>query len=216
MACTVLGHDARGFPGTSMGGRSMHLTLGKALLLAALALAAVATAFDCRRGLVPNWLTLSLLPLAPLLHAYGTRGTHGPFGLPGPVFGALASLAGAFLCALVPYVMFRASWMGGADVKLLATIGALLTPHYGLEAELFALVLAAVFVPARLAFDGRLLRAAWSAAKVAVRAPIDAARERRLPQLPDEAFDTLRFSPFVLAGTAAAVLLSPLGPRIAP
>jgi prepilin peptidase CpaA len=194
----------------------MHLTLGKALVLAALLLAAAATAFDCRRGLIPNWLTLSLLPFAPLLHAYGMRGTHGPYGLPGPVFGALTSLTGALLCAFVPYVMFRAAWMGGADVKLLATIGALLTAHYGLEAELFALVLAGVFVPARLAFDGRLLRAAWSVVRSIVRAPVAAVRERRLPRLPDSAFDTLRFSPFVLAGTTAVVLLSPFGPRIAP
>ena len=179
----------------------MHLTLGRALVLSALVLAAAATAFDCRRGLIPNWLTLSLLPLAPLLHAYGLRGTHGPYGLSGPAFGALTSLAGALLCALVPYAMFRASWMGGADVKLLATVGALLTPHYGLEVELFALVLAAVFVPARLAFDGRLLRVVWSMAKAAGRAPIEATRERRLPALPDGALDTLRFSPFVLAAT---------------
>jgi Flp pilus assembly protein protease CpaA len=194
----------------------MHLTLGKTLVLAAFALVAAATVFDCRRGLVPNWLTLSLLPLAPLVHAYGMRGTHGPYGLPGPLFGALTSLAGALLCALVPYAMFRASWMGGADVKLLATVGALLTPHYGLEIELAALVLAAVFVPARLAFDGRLLRAVWSAAKALIRAPIEGARERRLPALPDGAFDTLRFSPFVLAATAAVVFLSPYGARVTP
>jgi prepilin peptidase CpaA len=129
----------------------MTLTVGEGLILASLLLAVVAAVFDWRRGIVPNWVTLGLLPVAPVLHAWGLRGSHGPFGLPGPLFGALLSLAGALLCALVPYLMFRLGYVGGADVKLLATLGALLTPHYGLQAELCALILAAILVPARIA-----------------------------------------------------------------
>jgi prepilin peptidase CpaA len=189
----------------------MHLSAGKALVDVALAVAAIAALYDVRKGVVPNWVTLGPLPIAPIVHALALRGTHGP-GMPGPLFGVLLSLLGAILCAVVPYAMFRFSLMGGADVKLLATLGALLTPHYGLEAELYAFLLAAFFVPLRLAFRGELLRTLRDSIVSAVRVALPKA-ERALPPA---AVETLRFSPFIGLGTAAAVLLPALSSALAP
>lgn len=180
---------------------------GKILVDVALALVVIAAFYDVRKGVVPNWVTLAPLPIAPIVHAVALRGTHAPFGMPGPLFGALLSIAGAVLCGLVPYVMFRFSVMGGGDVKLLATLGALLTPHYGLEAELYALVLAAFFVPLRLAFRGELFRTLRGAMVAALRAVMPQVSRRPLPE---GVVETIRFSPFICLGTAAAVLLPAL------
>lgn len=177
---------------------------GKILIDVALGIVAIAAIYDIRKGVVPNLVTLGPLPIAPIVHALALRGTHGPYGIPGPLFGALLSIFGAVLCGLVPYVMFRFSLMGGADVKLLSTLGALLTPHYGLEAELYALLLAAFFVPLRLAFRGELFRTLRGFIVAAVRAVAPQLKGRPLPEA---VVETIRFSPFICLGTAAAVLL---------
>jgi prepilin peptidase CpaA len=191
----------------------MFPSAGKVLVYVALAVVVIAAGYDVRKGVVPNLITLGPLPIAPIVHALALRGTHGPFDMPGPLFGALLSLTGAILCALVPLVMFRFSLIGGADVKLLATLGALLTPHYGLEAELYALLLAAFFVPLRLAFRGELWRTIRDSAVAAVRAALPNAAHRPPPR---GAMESLRFSPFICLGTAAAVLLPAATPAFLP
>jgi len=181
----------------------MTLFLPKLLFLAALLVTLLAAFFDGRRGAIPRWVSLPFLVLAPLLHALALAGKHGPYGLPGPVWGALLSLLGAALCASVPYLLFRFGWVGGGDVKVLASLGALLGPHDALPAEFYALLLAALFAPTRLAYQGRLFSTIGAAA-LSIVGPLVASRRPR--KAPGALFETVRLSPFVFLGTVAALL----------
>jgi prepilin peptidase CpaA len=97
-----------------------------------LALTAAAALTDTRSGLIPNWLTLPTLALAPLarLAAGGTSG-------------AIDGLAGGLACGLVPLAMFGMRAMGGGDVKLFAALGALCGASLGLELQLVSCTIAA-------------------------------------------------------------------------
>lgn len=96
-----------------------------------LALTGAAATLDARSGLIPNWLTLPSLSLAPLAHA-----------LSGP--GALGwSLASAFVCAAGPILLFSRGAMGGGDVKLFAAVGAIAGARAGLELQLVGYIVAA-------------------------------------------------------------------------
>jgi prepilin peptidase CpaA len=165
--------------------------------MAALVVSALAASFDWRRRQVPNWVVVGPLPLAPVAWALSGRQVQVTFGVPGPVLFAGLSIVGAICCAAVPLLLFRLSMIGGADVKLLATLGALMTVHTGLLAELGALLVAAVLLPARLAYDGRLIAsflnmASWFASPLLP-------PERRAA-LPAALTDRVRFTPFVLVG----------------
>ncbi len=173
-------------------------------VVVALLVAALAALFDWRRGRVSNWVTLAPLPFAPVAHALVARGAGPISGMPAPLFFALASLVGAVLCAAVPWAMFRFRWAGGADVKLLATLGALLGPVSGLRMEVYALALAAFYAPARLAYDGKLFSSTGRALAFAFRKVRGRAGREHAPEL---ATETLPLGPFVLIGTAASVLL---------
>jgi prepilin peptidase CpaA len=110
-----------------------------------LVLTCIAAITDARRGTIPNWLTLPTLALAPLVHA-----VHA-----GP--GALAwSLAGATVCAVVPFAMFQRGAMGGGDVKLFAAAGALAGAQAGLELQVLSYALAAGAAALWLLFRGEL------------------------------------------------------------
>jgi Flp pilus assembly protein protease CpaA len=189
----------------------MEATIPKLLVVLALSMTFVAAIFDWRRGTIPPWVSLALLPVAPCLHAWALRGKQAPFGLSGPVFGALLSLVGAMLCALVPYLLFRFKWAGGGDVKVLASLGALLGPHWALPAEFYALVLAALYVPTRLAYQGRLFATMFESA-VALVVPI--VRRERHARAPDAALETVRLSPFVFGGAVISLALSSFHPGL--
>jgi prepilin peptidase CpaA len=180
----------------------MELLLPKLLILAALLMTLLATIFDGRRGIIPPWVSLPCLGLAPLVHAFALAGKHGPYGLPGPVWGALLSLLGAVLCASVPYILFRCGWVGGGDVKVLASLGALLGPHAALPAEFYAFALAALFAPTRLAYQGRLF-STLGASVLCLLGPLVPVRRPR--EAPDALWETVRLSPFVFLGTVSAL-----------
>ena len=116
---------------------------------------AIAAAIDWRTGHIPNWLTLVPLALAPFAHV-------GIFVATGRADQALAqggfSVIGAAVCALVPLALFRAGGLGGGDVKLFAAIGAICRPMLGIEAQFYAFLAAALLAPARLAYEGKLLK----------------------------------------------------------
>jgi prepilin peptidase CpaA len=134
-------------------------TLG---MTACLLLCGTAAITDLRWGVIPNRLTYGAIALGlPLQILARTTATGAAGELFRPCSLALATgYAGASLvvCGLVPYAMFLLRAAGGGDVKLLAAVGAFLGPLLGLEVTLGALLMAALVVPARLAYQGRLMR----------------------------------------------------------
>jgi prepilin peptidase CpaA len=110
-----------------------------------LALAATAALTDLRTGLIPNWLTLPSLALAPLAQLFAA----GPGACGGALVGALA-------CALVPLLLFGLDAIGGGDVKLFAALGALAGTRIGLEIQLLGYMLASVWALCGLAYRGAL------------------------------------------------------------
>jgi prepilin peptidase CpaA len=171
----------------------------------ALGISALAVVFDARWRRVPQWVTTWALPIAPVAAAFRAAGAPAMFGLSGAALAAAGSIAGAVLCALVPLLLFRLSLIGGGDVKLMATLGALLLPSAGLFAEMCAFVLAAFALPARLAYQGRLLGTLGGTARLAANPLL--APDRRAG-LPEAMLERVRFTPFVFAGVVIAVIAS--------
>jgi prepilin peptidase CpaA len=160
---------------------------------AALVIAAIAAVTDVRRGEIPNWLTLPPLIVAPILHGVTA-------GFPA----AIASLLGLAACGLVPYILFKKGAGGGGDVKLFAAIGAVVGLGVGIEAELFAFVVAALAALGQLAWRGQLLRTLSNAAFLGLN-PILPRRWRR--ELTPELMTTVRLGAYALLGTAIAIAL---------
>lgn len=112
---------------------------------AAILVVALAAAWDHRTGTIPNWITVPPMIAAPL-----------GYGLVAGWMGVAVAIAGLFICAFVPYVLFRANAIGGGDVKLLAAVGAMLGVMPGIEAQLVAFVAASVIAMGRLVWHGQL------------------------------------------------------------
>jgi prepilin peptidase CpaA len=164
--------------------------------LALLAITLVAAFTDARTGLIPNWLTLPTLALAPLVQL-AVGGSHA----------LVMSLVGCVVCGLVPLCLFRAGAMGGGDVKLLSGIGALAGPLAGLEVQLLAYNVLVAFALIALALRGELravLRRTW---RLLVRG-----RSQRDPEATGapEVLTTFRLGApiFVAALTSAALEVS--------
>ncbi len=169
-------------------------------LLGATGLAALAAYTDLRRGLIPNALTCGGLLAAALGHL--VQGWY----LAGWRAGLVAlgtSLAGALLCALAPAVLFLRGCLGGGDVKLFAALGACCQPLLGIEVQLYSLVLAAAFAPARLAYEGRLFRVMGQTC-LALLQRVWPRGERR--ELPPEVSYWVPLGPAVLGGMLIALL----------
>jgi prepilin peptidase CpaA len=164
----------------------------------ALLVAGVAAVTDVRRGVIPNWLTLPPLLLAPLAHGL----LHGPLG-------AAGSVAAAAACGLVPYLLFRQGAAGGGDVKLFAALGAIAGVSLGLEAQLLTFAGAAALSLARLAWRGRLLATLANSTFLALN-PLLPARHRRA--LAPEVMAVVRLGGFAFAGTLLAIGLRYPGP----
>ncbi len=159
-----------------------------------IAVAATAAATDARSGLIPNWITLPPLLAALVLH-FTTQG-----------LGGLAlSLAGALVCGLVPYLLFRQGTMGGGDVKLLAALGALGGPEVGLEIELIGMTLAALYALAVLAWRGGLARTLLSSLWIVANVFLPPSRRREIK--PTELV-ALRLGVPLFLGTVASVVLT--------
>jgi prepilin peptidase CpaA len=164
-------------------------------------LAATAAWYDWRTGHIPNRVTLFGLAAAILGHL-----VHGTMigGIGAGVEHAGLSLAGALGCALVPMFMYRKGAMGGGDVKLFAALGAALNPLAGLEAETYAFVAAMLLAPAKLAWEGTLLRTLGRTLSL-VANPLR--REAHQKPLPAEALTWFRLGPAVFLGTAATLVV---------
>lgn len=177
------------------------LTGRQIFLGAAVAVSAVAAWKDYRTGEIPNRLTLLPLALAPLAHAALAfrRGGAGAALEAGGL-----SIFGAVACAIVPLLLYRAGGMFGGDVKLLAAIGALCLPLAGIEAEFYAFLSAALYAPARLAYEGKLLRTLRNTLSLVLNPFLPEAKRR---EVAPEMMTELRFGPAVFAGTLASAWL---------
>jgi Flp pilus assembly protein protease CpaA len=176
--------------------------------LAALLMTLACAYFDWRRGRVSNWITTPLLVAAPVAWAL-VAPRAGPFGLPGPLVFAGMSVVGASLCAAVPLLLFKLSMIGGADVKVLAALGALLLPNAGLAVELVAFTLAAVLSQVRLAYRGELLVTLSRTALLVVN-PFR--KPERRTAVPGALIERMRLCPFVLLAVACTTLVEGVMP----
>lgn len=105
----------------------------------------IAAITDARTGRIPNWLTVPLLVVGPVLSIVA-----------GGLSALLLALLGVLLCGLVPLLLFSRNAMGGGDVKLFAALGGLLGTHLGIEVQFFSFCVVAFLLLARMAWDGRL------------------------------------------------------------
>ena len=169
-------------------------------LLLAVVLTGAAAIWDLRTGLIPNHLVgagaIATIVLSLAIAA--------PRGLPG-VGGALVSmLAGSVLVSIVPLLLYGMDGIGGGDVKLLAVVGAGLGPYLGIEAELYAFMFIVLYAPARLLWEGKLIRTLRTSGLLLVR-PLVPRHRRPKPAQPAD-LTPFRFGPAIFAGTLAAAV----------
>ena len=117
---------------------------------------------------------------------------------------AINVVVGVLGCAAVPLLLYRVSAMGGGDVKLLATLGVWAGPVLGLQVELYAFVIAALYAPARLAYQGELFRLIGNSAALLKNPFLPKARRKEVPRA---LLTELRFGPAVFFATAAVALV---------
>lgn len=167
------------------------MSAAQGFFLVAVAVALLAALLDARTGHIPNWLTLGTLALAPLAKVVVSP-SPGTFGL---------ALLGAALCAVLPWLVYRAGGMGGGDVKLFAAVGALLQPVVSLHAVTYAFLVGAAWATVSLARQGRLALVFGNAARL-VGSRFGA---RAVP--PRHEMTELRFGFAISLGTLSAVLV---------
>ncbi len=171
-------------------------------LAAAAIIAAIAAASDLRTGEIPNWLSLGVLLVAPIAHvAFGLA--HHLAGR-AALFEGGSSLLGAITCSVVPAVLYRQEAIGGGDVKLLASIGALLQPRLGLEAEMYSFFAAGLVAPAFLAYEGKLFRTIKNTVLLAINPLLP--KKKRRPVEPT-LLTWFRFGPAIFIGTGVTAYL---------
>jgi prepilin peptidase CpaA len=167
----------------------------------AIAVTAIGAWYDWRTGKIPNWLTLGALPVAIVVNAAYALGS----GTPREALTAGAvSVLGAVACAIVPLMLYRLDAIGGGDVKLLAALGAILGPMFGIEAELYSFVAVGLIVPARLAYEGKLTAVLRNTLSIVINPFLPKTKRRKIPV---EMLTSVRFGPGILAGTCGAAAM---------
>lgn len=168
-------------------------------LLIATVIAGVAAVTDWRTGLIPNWLSLGGIVLGIVAHtAYGVWVAGFKVGM---LEGGL-SVLGVVLCSLAPGLMFWKGAMGGGDLKLFAAIGALCQPMLGIEAQMYAFIVAAVIAPARLAYEGHLGRVFGNSLSLLLN-PLRPTAKKKV--VPAEMMTWFRLGPAIFAGVLATL-----------
>lgn len=166
-----------------------------AFVVAATVVAATAAWTDFRTGHIPNWITFPPLIAGLLAHAVIGFAHE---GIRAGLIAAGTSLGGVALCAFIPAIMWWKGGMGGGDLKLFAAIGALCLPMLGIEAELYAFVVAALVAPAQMAYRGQLFRVLKNALALAFN-PLRSKEGKR--EVPPEMMTWFRLGPAIFAGT---------------
>jgi Flp pilus assembly protein protease CpaA len=96
-------------------------------------------------------------------------------------------------------------------VKLLAVVGLVLGPYLGLQAELYAFVVAMLYAPARLIWDGKFIHAVKTIGVLTIRPFLP--KHRRPDPVPLEELTALRFGPAIFVGTLLTTVHHLGGPR---
>jgi prepilin peptidase CpaA len=159
----------------------------------ALAATAVGAYTDARRGQLPNWLVLPLIPAGFLLNFLAN-------GVPG----LMQSGIGLVVCGLIPLIMWMTSGgtaIGGGDVKLFAAIGALVGWYDGLEIQLTSYIALLVIAFFTLAWRGQLWKTLTNAGWMAINWLLPKAKRRAISS---EAMVEMRLGPAIFL---AALLL---------
>lgn len=127
---------------------------------ALLAVTLVAAVIDWRTHHIPNRLMALGLAVGMTTHIASDLSTGAAFQTPlATLGGSFTSIAlGILFCSLVPVMLFLRGAMGGADVKLLAVVGATLGPVAGLQVTWWSFLLAALYALLRWAYLGDLYR----------------------------------------------------------
>ena len=170
-------------------------------LLAAVLVAGLAAWFDWRTGEIPNWLCFGPLAVAPVAHA--VIGLV-KIGWSAAGQGALFSILGAVTCGAVPLLLYRSGGIGGGDLKLLVGIGAVLRPMIGIEAELYSFIVAALYAPIQLAYQGKLLRTLGNTVVLVRNVFVPKAKRKELTA---EQMHELRFGPSIFVATLIVLVL---------
>jgi prepilin peptidase CpaA len=158
---------------------------------------AIASVTDLKRGLIPNQLIIFGFCAALFQQIY--LRIDAPDSIGAAAAAALGNYTlGALLCGLPPLVLFWSGAMGGGDVKLLSVTGAFLGPSVGIEVEVYAFVLIALYAAAKLTYQGRLVSMLGNCLSL-VRNPL-LPKAKRLAIAP-ELMTTLRFAPSILLST---------------
>jgi len=166
----------------------------------AVLLTGAAAIWDLRTGLIPNRL-VAAGAIATIVLSLAIAAPRGLLA----VGGALVSmLAGLVLVSIVPLLLYRIEGIGGGDVKLLAVVGAALGPYMGIEAELYAFMFVVLYAPARLLYEGKLIRTLRTSGLLLVRPLVP--RHRRPEPARIEEMTSFRFGPAIFAGTFAVAL----------
>jgi prepilin peptidase CpaA len=159
----------------------------------AVAATAVGAYTDTRRGLLPNWLVLPLIPAGLALNFFAS-------GVPG----LIQSVIGLVVCGIVPLLLYITSGgtaIGGGDVKLFGAIGALVGWYDGLEIQLTSYVALLVLAFFALAWRGQLWKTLANAGWMAINWVLPKAKRRSITS---EAMVSMRLGPAIFV---AALLL---------
>lgn len=162
---------------------------------------------DYRTGHIPNRLVATSALVGLALHfAVHFVMLRQPDQALGELFSGAAVnvLVGVLGCSAVPLLLYRVGAMGGGDVKLLASVGVWAGPILGLQVELYAFVVAALYAPARLAYQGELFRLLGNSAALLKNPFLPKSRRREVPQA---LLTELRFGPAVFVATALVALV---------
>jgi prepilin peptidase CpaA len=167
-----------------------HLPI--ALALSATAIGAVT---DLRTGHIPNRLTFGGLLLGPVLHF----ALHVREGLVVALEASGFSVVGALACAAVPLVLWLIDENAilPGDIKMIGAVGALLRPMVGVEATFYGFIAAALFAPARMAWEGKLMKTLGNTFALVVNPFLPKEKRRKLSS---EMMTQMRFGPFIFAG----------------
>lgn len=173
------------------------------LLICCLVFVSLAAVWDLRTGTIPNYISLGALVVGLALHvAVHVVDLGSSAALAAVLAGVFDAVLGVVLCGLTPYLLFRVDAMGGGDVKLLAAVGAFAGPTMGLEVELTAFIAMALFAPARLAYEGKLLAVLGNTVVLVANPFLPKGRKR---QLPSELMTPFKFGPAVFVANVVVL-----------